>query len=109
MAPTAVSAPDAEVKIADLKAKIVNEHVEVEVEPKLPVADNYMYDFKYNHSLPTIDVLGQDVQGNVNAEEAARALVSQLEDVLGSGDAHGFAGLFLEYGEYSFFVCKIVD
>ncbi|WWC60719.1 uncharacterized protein I303_103295 [Kwoniella dejecticola CBS 10117] len=83
---------------ADLKAKVVEGHVEVEKNPKLPLADNYMYDFKYNHPLPTVEALGQSIAENVDPAQEAQALLGQLSDVLGQGNAAGFADLFLESG-----------
>lgn len=68
------------------------------IEPNPPVADDYMYDFKYNHELPTIDVLGIDIPADVNPQKEAEGVVASLEKVLGSGDAEGFANLFLDSG-----------
>lgn len=68
------------------------------LEPNPPVADDYMYAFKYNHELPTIDVLGVDIPADANPEKEAQGIVDQLVKVLGSGDANGFADLFLDYG-----------
>lgn len=101
MAPTAIAEVAPNVDIAELKAKTVGSHVELEVDPKPPVADNYMYDFKYNHSLPTIDALGGDVPEDIDAGEIAQQLTDRLADCLGRGDAHGFTDMFLEYGELS--------
>lgn len=99
MSPTAVidTALDRNVTIADLKAKVVKDHVEVEVSPP-PVADDYMYDFKYNHSLPTLDVLGVDIPVDADPTVEAQALTDSLAEVLEAGDAAGFTGLFLDYG-----------
>lgn len=99
MAPTAVTANIPANDLADLKAKSVAGHVEVEVTPAPPVADNFMYDFKYNHSLPTIDVLGRDVPDDVDALQQAHVLTDRLAQVLGSGDGDGFADMFLGYGQ----------
>ncbi|CAH0051909.1 unnamed protein product [Clonostachys solani] len=65
---------------------------------KPPVADDYMYDFKYNHALPTSDVLGLEIPADCDAHKEAQAIVDQLAEVMGKGDAQGFANLFLEYG-----------
>lgn len=100
MAPTAVIETSAHVDIADLKAKMVGDRIEVVEDHKPPVADNFMYDFKYNHALPTIDVLGQDVPADVDAKHEAEELTRLLEQALGSGDAEGFTDLFLDYGKY---------
>ncbi|WVQ67491.1 uncharacterized protein L199_005691 [Kwoniella botswanensis] len=97
MAPTAVLDHVNE-HPADLKAKVVEGEVQTEQQPKLPLADNYMYDFKYNHALPTIESLGQDIAADVDPIETAEALVARLSEVLGAGDADGFTDLFLDYG-----------
>lgn len=99
MSPTAIvdNAPIA-ADPANLKAKLVAGQVEVE-KASPPVADNFMYDFKYNHALPTIDVLGQDIAADVNAQEVAEELLAKLEQALGAGDAAAFPGLFIDYGK----------
>jgi hypothetical protein len=66
---------------------------------KPPVADNHMYDFKYNHALPTSDLLGLEIPANCDAHKEAQAIVDQLAEVMGKGDARGFANMFLEYGK----------
>lgn len=100
MAPTAVSHPSPAVEIDDIKAKIVHPgEVELEVTPKPPVADNFMYDFQYNHALPTIDVLGRDIPADIDATKEAEAITKQLVEALSSGDADAFTDLFLEYGK----------
>lgn len=100
MAPTATAVSEAitHVDIADLKAKVVSGHVELEADHKPPVADDFMYDFKYNHALPTIEALGTDVGEDVDAQAEAENLVKTLEQILGQGDAAGFAEMFLDYG-----------
>lgn len=65
-----------------------------------PVADDYMYDFKYNHALPTTDVLGVQIPQDCDAQAEAEGIVRQLSDALGSGNAEAFADLFLEYGTF---------
>jgi len=101
MAPTATALPESfgQVNLADLKAKVVSGHVELEEDHKPPVADNFMYDFKYNHALPTIDALGIDIREDIDAQAEADSLMQSLERVLGQGDAAGFAGMFLDYGK----------
>jgi hypothetical protein len=92
MAPTATAVPDVPDVIADLKAKVVNGHVEVEQTPKPPIADNYMYDFKYNHALPTIDALGLDIPADVDAEKQAQAQTPRASRTCSSttvSDPHG--------------------
>ncbi|WWC65532.1 uncharacterized protein I303_108150 [Kwoniella dejecticola CBS 10117] len=83
---------------ANLKAKVVEGHVEVEKQPKLPLADNYMYDFQYNHELPTIKSLGQDIAQDIDPIQEAEKFVAVLSKVLAAGDAAGFTDLFLEHG-----------
>lgn len=97
MPPTAVvdtTAP-ADV-IADLKAKVNGTTSE---QSKGTLADNYMYDFQYNHSLPTIDALGTKIGDDVDATKVAEELTASLSKALGAGDAQAFTSLFLEYGE----------
>jgi hypothetical protein len=100
MAPTALSSAAPHVDIADLKSKVVNNHVELVEDHKPPVADNFMYDFKYNHALPTIDALGTDIPKEIDPQAEAESLVRTLEQVLGQGDAAGFAEMFLDYGRF---------
>merc|ERR1711939_1021155 len=83
---------------ADIKSKVIVDHVEIQVAPKPPVADDFMYDFKYNHELPTTDVLGIKIPGDCDAQKEAESIVSQLSKVMGDGDAQGFTDMFLEYG-----------
>lgn len=113
MAPTAVfDSPTHAVsaQIADLKAqaasknlngleaKVVDGKVKVQHSPS-PLADDYMYDFQYNHSLPTHDALGVAIADEVDATKVAEDLVAQLSDVLGNGKAKEFADLFIEHGQ----------
>lgn len=64
-----------------------------------PVADDYMYDFKYNHPLPTCDVLGVTVPLSRDAQVEAGHVVKQLSDALEAEDAVAFSNLFLEHGK----------
>lgn len=105
MAPIAIYDPaikniavNKDVDLLDIKAKVVVDQVEIDLGPKPPVADDYMYDFKYNHPLPTTDVLGTDIPADVDAKREAEDLVSGLSDTLERRDAQAFADLFLEYG-----------
>lgn len=66
-----------------------------------PVADDFMYDFKYNHSLPTTAVLGVKVPIDCDAQKEAESIVSCLSTATAEGDAQAFAGLFLDYGDTS--------
>lgn len=84
----------------DVKSKIIVDHVEIEVAPKPPVADDFMYDFKYNHALPTTDVLGVEIPSDCDAQKEASSIVTLLSKVMGEGDTQGFTDLFLEYGEF---------
>lgn len=63
-----------------------------------PVADNFMYDFKYNHPLPTTDTLGVDIPADCDAQKAAEGIVARLSKAMSEGDAQAFAGLFLDHG-----------
>lgn len=63
-----------------------------------PVSDDYMYDFKFNHHLPTTDVLGVQIPEDCDAQAEAEGIVERLSEVLGAGDAEAFANTFLEYG-----------
>lgn len=99
---TTTTIVDAEhVEFADLKAKVIVDHVEIDVEPQPPVADDFMYDFKYNHPLPTSKVLGIEIPATCDASKEASQVVRQLSEAMGAGDAEAFADLFLPYGEYS--------
>ena len=82
----------------DLKAKAASKHVELEAKPKPPVADDYMYDFKYNAPLPTSDVLGVSIPEDCDAHKEALDIVNNLENATASGDASAFADMFLENG-----------
>lgn len=92
------SAIDSILDVDRIKAKVGVKDVKLEATAKPPVADDYMYDFKYNHALPTTDVLGIEIPADCDAQKEAEALVTRLSKVLGEGDAQGFANLFLEHG-----------
>lgn len=94
------SAFDAHVDFADLKDKVVIEHVELVATPKPPVADDFMYEFKYNHALPTTSVLGVDIPADCDAQKEAGTIVARLSEAMGNGDAQAFTDLFLENGEF---------
>jgi len=107
MAPTAVrDAAPFVTDVADLKAKIVDNHVEIDKTPVPPVADNFMYDFKYNHSLPTIDALGTDVPADTDAAKVAEQLGAVVSSAWENNSAEDFAELFLEYGQYEHPNCR---
>ncbi|KAL5338331.1 hypothetical protein BJX70DRAFT_367293 [Aspergillus crustosus] len=63
-----------------------------------PVADDFMYDFKYNHSLPTTEVLGTDIPTDCDAEKQARGIIAHLSAATSEANADTFADLFLDYG-----------
>ena len=107
MAPIATPAncPATPDLLSDLKAKLVNGVVEVERDVRPTLADNYMYDFKYNHALPTLDILGADPL-DVDPTAVADELKNRLEQVLSAGDARGFSDLFLDYGEIDLDRCR---
>lgn len=88
-----------QVDVADVKAKVVVDHVELEITPEPPVADNFMYDFKYNHALPTSNVLDIEIPLDCNAQKEAEAIVAGLSKAMSAGDAQAFTEMFLEYGE----------
>lgn len=64
-----------------------------------PVADDYMYDFKYNHHLPTTDTLGVAFPSKCDAQAEADGIAKRLSDALGAGNADAFVEMFLEYGK----------
>lgn len=96
------SAIDNDVDINRLKAQVGISEVEVESTAKPPVPDDYLYDFKYNHPLPTSDVLGIEISNDCDAQKEAESIMACLSDAMGKGDAQGFADMFLEHGEFLF-------
>lgn len=70
---------------------------------KKPVADDYMYAFKYNAPLPLhdggTDVIDFTKGDEANLKELANTLVKSLEQIIQAGDAKAFAGLFLDSGK----------
>lgn len=105
MAPSAIKTEvdGQQVDVADLKAKIVNDQKEIEVESpeeKDPVAPNFMYDFKYNTPLPTFDREGRDFPADTDAPAIVNEFVeNKLAPALRSGDGKAFAGLFFKKGK----------
>ena len=83
----------------DIKAKVVGKNVEIEAHPLPPVADDFMYAFKYNAPLPTTDVLGIAVPNDCVPQRAADEMVARLSEVCATGHAAAFADLFLESGK----------
>ena len=80
------------------KAEVVVKELECP-SPKPPVDDNFMYDFKYNHVLPTSDVLGIENPMDCDAQREAGDIVARLSQAMGAQDAQTFAEMFLPYGE----------
>lgn len=101
MAPIAIIDKELEAaqvnNIADLKAKVVVDHVEREVTPP-PVADDFMYDFQFNHSLPTYGHGAVEIPEDCDAQVEAESIIHNLSLAMGSGDAQAFTALFLEFG-----------
>lgn len=68
-----------------------------------PVADDYMYLFKYNFPLPTygdgMNVLDFTEDDEKNGRKIADSFVKQLEQIIQSRDSQAFAELFLSCGE----------
>lgn len=78
---------------------------------KKPVADDYMYAFKYNFPLPTYadskDILDFTEGGEKSREEIADRFVKQLEQVIQSRDSQAFADLFLNCGKSNVLVSSL--
>ncbi|RDK46679.1 flavin-containing monooxygenase [Aspergillus phoenicis ATCC 13157] len=79
------------------KAEVVVKELECP-SPKPPVDDNFMYDFKYNHVLPTSDVLGIETPMDCDAQREAEDIAARLSQAMGARDAQTFAEMFLPYG-----------
>jgi hypothetical protein len=95
------SATETNIDVSNLKKKVGVDEVKLEATAKPPVADDYMYDFKYNHALPTIDVLGIEIPTDTDAQKEAQGIVDNLSEALAKGDAQAFTELFLDYGTLS--------
>lgn len=89
------------VDIVTAKSPIVAKSIKLNnaISTPPPVADDFMYDFKYNHALPTTDVLGVEIPVDCDAHKEASGIVAQLEASMSKGDAHAFTGIFLEQGK----------
>lgn len=92
-------APASRVDLVDVKSKVVVDNVELEASPTPPVADDFMYDFKFNHPLPTPQSLGINIPAGCDSQQAAESIVSHLSKAMIAGDATAFGELFLEFGE----------
>ena len=72
-----------------------------------PVADDYMYAFKYNFPLPTYgdgkDVLDLTQDDEKDRSDIADQFIKQLEQIIQSRDSQAFADLFLSCGEFDDF------
>lgn len=64
-----------------------------------PVADDFMYDFKYNHVLPTTDILGVKIPADCDARKEAEGIVARLSKATSEEDAQSFTELFLDSGK----------
>ena len=82
-------------RAAALKAKVAQSHGIIHED--MPIADDYMYAFRYNAPLP---YLGHDyVDINENTfEEETRALATKLSDALEGNAAQAYADLFIPQG-----------
>ncbi|GLA46276.1 hypothetical protein AnigIFM63604_009748 [Aspergillus niger] len=78
------------------KAEVVVKELECP-SPKPPVDDNFMYDFKYNHVLPTSDILRIEIPMDCDAQREAGDIVARLSQAMGARDAQTFAEMFLPY------------
>lgn len=82
------------------KAKGAIQHRDIKGAPlSPPVADDYMYDFKFNHALPTTEVLGIDFPKGCDAQREADGIVRSLSNAFDARDAYAFTDLFLEHGK----------
>lgn len=76
---------------------------------KKPVADDYMYAFKYNLPLPTHDsganVLDFTQEDEQDSDAIALRVLKRMEQIIASRDSQAFAELFLDNGECQVFVC----
>jgi len=88
------------VGIANIKSQVLVRQIELDVKSAPPVADEFMYDFKYNHALPTSDVLGVSVPLDCDASTEAEDIIARLSKAMKDGDATAFTELFLDYGRY---------
>ncbi|KAL4812327.1 hypothetical protein BDW67DRAFT_188762 [Aspergillus spinulosporus] len=89
---------NAQVDVGKAKAQVVVEELGTTSPEKPPVADDYMYDFKYNHELPTSTLLGTNIPTSCNASNEAEGIVANLSAAMATGDAPTFANMFWEYG-----------
>lgn len=101
MAPGAITKPPAEVDLFKTKNAPTAYRNETW---KKPVADDYMYDFKYNFDLPTHE--NSDYIRDFTEEEErnvytiAKQYVEEISQVIQSKDSKAFADLFLDIGTF---------
>ena len=81
--------------IASLKARVAESHAAVN--ERKPVADDYMYDFKYNAPLPFLGKEATEVD-DASVQSRAEDLVQRLSEALKNKDAEAFSELFLPNG-----------
>jgi len=108
MAPSAIYEPQALPQVQVFK----NDILKVKNAPfvyrddtvKKPVADDYMYAFKYNAPLPThgndTDVLDFTAEDESDAQSVADRFLKELALIIQSRDAKAFADLFLASGKF---------
>ncbi|KAL4749215.1 hypothetical protein BDW72DRAFT_214185 [Aspergillus terricola var. indicus] len=89
---------NAQVDVGKAKAQVVVEELGTTSPDKPPVADDFMYDFKYNHALPTSDLLGTNIPASCNASQEAESIVASLSEAMATENAPTFANMFWEYG-----------
>lgn len=67
-----------------------------------PLADDFMYAFKYNFPLPThgqnTDILGITADDEKSKQVIAEDFLKKLEQIIQAGDSKKFADLFLDTG-----------
>jgi len=78
-----------------LKARVAASHAAVN--DQKPVADDYMYDFKYNAPLPFIGKEAIEVDDSA-VQTLSEAFATDLYAALKNNDAKAFSGLFLPNG-----------
>ena len=103
MAPSAISEPLAQK--SPLKTQTALHTVrDVNGDGKKPVADDYMYAFKYNFPLPTYgdgkQILDFSRDDETEEVKIANRFLKELEQVIQSRDSKAFADLFLACGNF---------
>lgn len=102
MAPIAVEALSPlkdQHETASPKTRMNIKHEEHDVHSfRPPVADDFMYDFKYNHPLPTTNDVAIAIPQDCDAQKEANGIVARLAETLDNADAEAFTEMFLEHG-----------